>query len=60
MECELMSMLDRAIELPRLMEASERGHLGVVQALLKWGADVNAQNVSGRTALMEASCKGHP
>ena len=36
------------------MAASVRGHKEVVDVLLKKGADVNAQNVDGHTALMFA------
>lgn len=40
------------------MYASQEGYLGVVQALLAKGADVNAKNNDGRTALIFASLKG--
>ena len=42
-----------------LMEASERGHVEVVQALLAAGADVNTQNQMRLTALMAAAAAGH-
>ena len=36
------------------MEASERGHTDVVKVLLEKGADVNAEDKEGKTALMGA------
>ena len=41
------------------MMASQQGHLDVVQALLAKGADVNAKDNDGATALMLASQNGH-
>ena len=41
------------------MLASFLGHLDVVQALLAKGADVNAKNGAGGTALGAATEKGH-
>ncbi len=37
-----------------LMLAAERGHIELVKVLLKNGADVNAANLNGETALMRA------
>lgn len=42
-----------------LMRASEKGNVARVRALLKSGADVNAQLGSGETALMLAARRGH-
>ena len=41
------------------MAASYNGHLDVVQALLAKGADVNAKNNIGWTALDVARVRGH-
>jgi ankyrin repeat protein len=41
------------------MLAALAGHLSVVQALLAAGADVDAANHTGYTALMWAALKGH-
>jgi ankyrin repeat protein len=41
------------------MLASQIGHKGVAQALLRWGADVNAKAGNGATALMLASKYRH-
>jgi uncharacterized protein len=41
------------------MWASEKGHVDVVQALLAKGAEVNAKNNNGATALIWASIQGH-
>lgn len=42
-----------------LMEASLRGYVDIVAALLKAGADVNAKDDYGDTALVFAAGKGH-
>jgi ankyrin repeat protein len=42
-----------------LIKASEGGHLGIVQELLKHGADVNIQNHTGRTAIIMCSITSH-
>lgn len=42
-----------------LLGASRVGDLQKVEALLSAGADVNAKDKDGRTALMAASGKGH-
>lgn len=42
-----------------LMEASLRGYTDIAKALLKGGADVNAEDDYGDTALMFAAGKGH-
>lgn len=41
-----------------LMAAAERGHSGLVQALIKRGANVNLKHYSGQTALMFAARGG--
>jgi len=41
------------------MAASHEGHQQIVQALLSKGAEVNAKDNNGQTALMFASDKGH-
>ena len=43
-----------------LMEASRRGYLFTVEALIRAGADVNATTHSGWTALMQAVKFSHP
>ena len=42
-----------------LMEASEQGHIAVVETFLNNGADVNAASLGGDTALMRAAMTGH-
>jgi len=42
-----------------LMAASDNGHFDVVKMLLDNGADVNAKDQNGRTALYFAKEKGH-
>jgi ankyrin repeat protein len=42
-----------------LLKAIEKNHVGIVQLLLKFGGDVNAQDKQGRTALMTAAWKNH-
>ena len=42
-----------------LMRAAQRGQAGVVRALLKKGAEVDAPHLAGFTALMVAAEKGH-
>jgi uncharacterized protein len=43
-----------------LLEAAERGSLGIAKLLLEKGADVNARSgLPGRTALMEAAKRNH-
>ena len=46
-------------QLRPLIEASSKGDTEKVQALLAQGADVNAKNNDGGTALMIASGQGH-
>jgi ankyrin repeat protein len=41
------------------MIAAEKGHTKIVQLLLEKGADVNAKNKYGETALMYAAENGH-
>jgi ankyrin repeat protein len=41
------------------MRAADYGHAEVVELLLKSGADVNAQNENGVTAMRLATLKGH-
>jgi hypothetical protein len=43
----------------QLLDAAEKGDLALVQSLLEKGADVNAKNGSGATALMLAAGQGH-
>lgn len=48
----------QAMGLTPLFAACQSGHLDVVKLLLSHGADVNHVHVkTGRTALMEASCR---
>lgn len=42
-----------------LINAADREDIQAVKALLAKGADVNAQNEYGLTALMAASWRGH-
>jgi uncharacterized protein len=42
-----------------LLQSAEKGHLEQVKALLKKGADVNARDTNGQTALMAAAGRGH-
>lgn len=42
-----------------LIRASSRGDITTVSALLKEGADINAADIYGRTALIEAAWGGH-
>jgi ankyrin repeat protein len=42
-----------------LMRAAQGGHAESVSRLLSWGADVNARNPQGRTALSLAEERGH-
>ena len=41
------------------MRAAGGGHTEVVQALIAAGADVNARDYGGGTALMDAAGEGH-
>ena len=41
------------------MAAAERGHIEVVILLANGGADLEARNIAGLTALMWASYRGH-
>src|ERR1700730_10299053 len=43
-----------------MIAAASRGDRAAVQALLAKGADVNAKDNGGRTALMMATVTGHP
>lgn len=43
-----------------LVFAADRGHLPIVRLLVSRGADINAQDDKGWTALSEASYMGHP
>ena len=45
---------------PVLTWATKKGHTEVVKILLKKGAEVNAKNLYGSTALMLAARKGYP
>ncbi len=42
-----------------LLQSAEKGHLEHVNTLLKKGADVNARDENGQTALMAAAGRGH-
>ena len=42
-----------------LVCAARGGHQGIVELLLKQGADINSQDSDGDTALMKAACKCH-
>jgi ankyrin repeat protein len=42
-----------------LLEAAKNGQTGKVLALIKAGADVNAKDIDGKTALMWAVANGH-
>jgi len=44
----------------QLWEASANGDTASVQAILEQGADVNAKDNDGFTALMAAAIGGHP
>src|SRR5208337_5502443 len=43
-----------------LWQAAKRGDLPEIKSLLDKGAEVNAKNDNGSTALMAASLQGHP
>ncbi len=43
-----------------LIDAAKAGDAGRVRALLAAGADVNAKDVNGQTALMGAAQEGYP
>ena len=43
----------------KLLEAARKGHTKTVQTLLEKGADVNANDMDGWTALIFAIVKGH-
>lgn len=47
-------------ELTAIIVASRYGQLEIVESLIKSGADVNARDMHGRTALQWASMIGHP
>jgi predicted component of type VI protein secretion system len=55
---EAKGILD-GVDQELLVDAAKAGSTGVVQALLKKGANVNAANRNGATALMAASAKDH-
>ena len=46
-------------ELTPLMQATLKNHLAVVRVLLGWGAEINAQDSNGKTALDLATEQGH-
>mmetsp|Transcript_3085 Transcript_3085/g.10753 ORF Transcript_3085/g.10753 Transcript_3085/m.10753 type:complete len:172 (-) Transcript_3085:814-1329(-) len=48
---ELANVLDKRNDNSPLHIAAQNGHLALVQMLLKKGADVNAQNAQGQTAM---------
>ena len=48
------------IERNVLFQPAENGDYAEVKRLIEEGADVNAQDIDGYTALMTASANGHP
>ncbi len=46
-------------ELTPLRQATLKNHLAVVRVLLDWGAEINAQDSNGKTALDLATEQGH-
>ncbi|MFQ5927816.1 MAG: ankyrin repeat domain-containing protein [Terriglobia bacterium] len=56
----LMPLLATAGDInPDLIEAAKKGDAAAVEALLAAGADVNAKDKDGMTALMLAEKEGH-
>ncbi|KAJ3042258.1 hypothetical protein HDV00_007624 [Rhizophlyctis rosea] len=55
---EILSATDEA-SATSLMKAAYRGHVRIVEKLLKLGADANARDATGYTALTWASLNGH-
>lgn len=55
-----LSARDSSYQRTPLLEAAARGAATVVQCLIQLGADVNAQDARGCTALMLAAMNGHP
>ena len=52
-------LLTGCVVIPPLHEAAGRGDTAKVQLLLDKGADINAKDSNGETALMEAADNGH-
>ncbi|MBU0600637.1 ankyrin repeat domain-containing protein [bacterium] len=55
----VLSVNSSADNKKKLVDATKRGDISTVQALLAKGAEVNAKDKDGITALMEASAQGH-
>ena len=55
-----LSLLGADNETSKLMESVEKNHIDTVRALLQAGAEVNARNEMGVTALMVAARNGNP
>ena len=51
--------LDASGQRDSLIRAAGRGHIDTVKALLEAGADLNAKDKEGKTALMYAKEKNH-
>lgn len=55
----LMEMSDSLMDVVRLAQASTSGNVGVINLLLKKGADVSVTDKDGVTTLMSAASHGH-
>jgi len=56
---QLVFVVKEKTDIPLLIQAAQDGNLPAVQTLLEEGADVNAKDTYGFTALMTAAQKGH-